>query len=304
MGIFGREHTEDGSGVCVLTLMNEFDADRAIAALESQGILAYKHQDGINQLMGLYLGSGDYHPVGVFVAEEAREEAGRLLEEMGFAGDLPDTSQVRLITHAAVRIEARGKVLYLDPYQLREEAHDADLILLTHEHSDHYSPEDMAKLAKEETEYVFPKSMEGRITKEREDLRGKDHYLEPDQAMDWEGIRITGIRAYNTDKDFHPRDKDWLGYLIDDHKQKIYVAGDTDPVPEARAVVCDIALVPCGGTYTCDAGQAAELVNAIAPGIAIPTHYGSVAGDSSCPEEFERRVDPQIQVERKMEYLK
>ena len=147
MSIFGREHKEDGIGVCLLTLTNEFEADRVIAALKSQGICAYKHEDGANQLMGIYMGAGDFHPVSIFVAEEAREKAAELLEEMGFTGDLTDSSNIRLITHAAVRMEVCGKVVYLDPYQIREASHDADLILITHEHYDHYSPEDIDKLA-------------------------------------------------------------------------------------------------------------------------------------------------------------
>lgn len=303
MSIFGREHKEDGIGVCLLTLTNEFEADRAIAALKSQGICAYKHEDGANQLMGIYMGAGDFHPVSIFVAEEAREKAAELLEEMGFIGDLTDSSNIRLITHAAVRMEVCGKVVYLDPYQIREASHDADLILITHEHYDHYSPEDIDKLATEETRYVFPESMEEMISVERADLRGKTRYLRPGQEMDWEGIGIAGILAYTIGRDFHPREKGWLGYLINDGKKKVYVAGDTDATAEAKSVVCDIALIPCGGKYTCDPEQAAELANAIAPDIVIPSHYGSVIGDASCADRFESLVAPQIQVEKKMEYL-
>lgn len=303
MSIFGREHGADGIGVCLVTLTNEFEADRAIAALKSQGICAYKHEDGANQLMGIYMGAGDSHPVSVFVAEEVREQAAELLEEMGFVGELSDSSNIRLITHTAIRMEVCGKVLYLDPYQLKEDPHDADLVLITHEHYDHYSPEDLGKVAEDKTQYVFPESMREKIAEERTDLQGRVHYLRPGQMINWEGIQITGIWAYTIGKDFHPREEGWLGYLIDDQKQKVYVAGDTDATAEAKAVVCDIALIPCGGRYTSDPEQAAELANAIAPDIVIPSHYGSVIGDASCAERFERLVDPQIRVERKMEYL-
>ena len=81
---------------------------------------------------------------------------------------------------------------------------------------------------------------------------------------------------------------------------RVYIAGDTDRTPEAEAVRCEIALVPIGGHYTMDPAEAAALVNAIRPQLAIPTHYGSVAGSPSCYGDFAARVDPAIRVEARL----
>src|SRR3712207_2674782 len=160
MSIFGKRIENDGSGVLAMEFNNELEADKAVEALKSCGIPAYKRADGANQLMNFFLGNNIKHPVSVFVAREQRDEARDLLTAMGFGVDKINSDNVRLMTHTAVRLKMGGKVLYCDPYNLRENPHDADLIMVTHPHHDHYSPEDIAKVAGANTRYLSPKSID------------------------------------------------------------------------------------------------------------------------------------------------
>ena len=97
-------------------------------------------------------------------------------------------------------------------------------------------------------------------------------------------------------KPFHPKDRGWVGYLLELEGLRLYVAGDTDATPEAAAVRCDLALLPIGGKYTMDAAEAAALANRIRPRAAVPFHYGSVAGSPADFERFAAAVDPEIRV--------
>ena len=131
-----------------------------------------------------------------------------------------------------------------------------------------------------------------------------EHYLAWDESLDFRGIKITAIPAYNPEKRFHPAAQQWIGYLLDDGTRRIYIAGDTDITPEAEAVRCDVALLPIGGTYTMNAHEAATLAVILRPQLVIPTHYGSVAGAPEDEEVFRQAVAksaPMVHVEIRME---
>ena len=211
------------------------------------------------------------------------------------------TDLIDVFTHSSIRIRSGSGVIYVDPFKIREETHDADYVFVTHEHYDHFSPEDIAKVAKEGTVLVVPESMKAKASKET----GKKISMitaVPGESFEFDDFSFEAIPAYNRLKPFHPRGAGWVGYVFDLGGKRIYVAGDTDLTAEARQVRCDVALVPIGGTYTMNAKQAAELVNAICPETAIPTHYGSVVGSENDAEAFAANVDPQIRVEIKMQY--
>lgn len=109
------------------------------------------------------------------------------------------------------------------------------------------------------------------------------------------GIRFEAIPAYNTNKQFHPKENGWVGYIIEIQGIKYYIAGDTDIIEETKNVKCDVAFVPVGGTYTMDFKEAAMLINEIKPKIAIPTHYGSVVGTNQDATDFVKLVHPEIE---------
>ena len=121
--------------------------------------------------------------------------------------------------------------------------------------------------------------------------------MTPGSSYEIGDLKFETVASYNKLKPFHPKHAGWVGYILQIDGQRIYIAGDTDATKEAKQVICDVALVPVGGTYTMDAGQAAELVNTIRPKTAIPTHYGSVVGKQEDAQIFADHVDGAITVE-------
>ena len=119
-------------------------------------------------------------------------------------------------------------------------------------------------------------------------------YLEPNKEYVVEGIKFKTIPAYNTNKTFHPKGNDWVGYIITINNIRYYIAGDTDITEENKKVKCDVAFVPVGGTYTMDFKEAAQLINEIQPKIAIPIHYGSVVGTNQDATDFVKLLNPSI----------
>ena len=207
------------------------------------------------------------------------------------------TENIQVLTHSSIKI-AGNSAIYVDPFHIADDSHDADVILITHDHFDHFSPEDINKVIKSDTILVVPKKME----KQASDITcGQLITVEPGERKQIGDIVIETVPAYNPLKPFHPKGSGWVGYIIESGGVKIYVAGDTDITKENKEVSCDVALVPIGGTYTMDAKKAAELVNIIRPKVAIPTHYGSVAGSKEDEEVFRKHIDPSISVEIKMQ---
>lgn len=207
------------------------------------------------------------------------------------------TENIQVLTHSSIKITGEATI-YVDPFHVVEAAGDADIILITHDHYDHYSPEDIAKVIKEDTILVVPRKMERQV---EEISCGEIVTVEPGEQKQLGSIAIETVPAYNSLKPFHPRAKGWVGYLIETGGARIYIAGDTDMTPESQAVTCDVAMVPIGGTFTMNAKKAAELVNVIRPKVAIPTHYGSVAGVRENEDVFRAHVDADIAVEIKMQ---
>ena len=197
---------------------------------------------------------------------------------------------IEINCHSSIKI-TKGIIIYIDPFRINEEKHDADLILITHDHYDHYSPEDINKVIKEDTIIIAPKTVK--------ELNNKENiiFVEPNKTYNIKGYKIVTVPAYNINKHFHPKENNWVGYIIEMEDLKYYIAGDIDITPENKQVECDVALIPIGGTYTMDYKEASELINIIKPKIAIPTHYGSIVGDITDGEKFEKLVDNTIDVQ-------
>ena len=206
-----------------------------------------------------------------------------------------DTGFITVNTHSSIRIDAGpGAVVYVDPFRLDVEPHDADLVLVTHSHYDHYSPEDIEKVAKAGTLFVAPASM-------AEELPQATLVLPGDACEPLPGLRVEAVSAYNLNKQFHPKANGWVGYVVTTlGGVRVYVAGDTDDLPENRSIACDVALVPAGGTYTMDAHEAAAFVNAMKPAVAIPEHYGTVTGTPDDGKVFGSLVELGIEVVLKL----
>ena len=200
---------------------------------------------------------------------------------------------IQVNTQSSIRIEG-SKVVYFDPFQIKAEAHDADLICITHAHYDHFDPESIFRICRQDTELAAPAGMVKELGKLA--WKGKLHLLASGEQMETEGLVITTVPAYNRLKPFHPKRKGWLGFLLEMDGRVYYVAGDTDAVKELQEIRCDVALVPIGGKFTMNAREAAGLVNKIKPKAAIPTHYGSLAGRPEDAETFRKMIDREVQV--------
>ncbi|MCR4838616.1 MAG: MBL fold metallo-hydrolase [Eubacterium sp.] len=211
------------------------------------------------------------------------------------------TKDIELFTQNSIKIMEGDRRIYIDPFQMRREPQNADFILITHDHYDHFSPKDIAKVASPSTVLVVPETMAEKA-KEVESLVAKICTVRPGEEYVFDGLRLETVAAYNIGKAFHPKEAGWVGYIVIIAGQRIYIAGDTDETAEALDVICDIAMVPVGGTYTMDAREAARLVNNIKPKAAIPTHYGNSVSSKSAAETFREHVDLSIKVEIKMLY--
>ncbi len=206
--------------------------------------------------------------------------------------------EVQVLTHSSIRI-AENQIVYFDPFHVEGEPHDADIICVTHDHFDHYSPEDLAKVKNATTILVCPKTMEDSlsnsgISEEFTEL------VAPGDELEINGVRIQAVPAYNVGKQFHPQANQWVGYLVTMNEVTYYIAGDTDINEDVKKVRCDAALLPVGGTYTMTAEEAAELAEMIHPKAAIPTHYGSVAGKAEDGQIFADLLKDKINVILKM----
>ena len=209
------------------------------------------------------------------------------------------TDHITLLTHSSIRVQCEAGTLYFDPFRMLDEPHDADAILITHDHFDHFSPEDIEKIVKSDTLVVVPEGMKTKAEKELPS-RCKMMTVKPGAKYQTGKLEFETVPSYNRLKPFHPKSSGWVGYLLKTGEETVYIAGDTDATVEAAQVRCDIAMVPIGGTYTMNAKQAAELINRIQPAVAIPTHYGSVVGSKDDAGVFAGNVDPSVSVEIKM----
>lgn len=180
-------------------------------------------------------------------------------------------------------------VIYTDPFKIKHNDR-ADIILITHEHYDHFSPEDIKKLIGPETVVVIPKDCSGKID-------AKEAVVKPGDRLTVKGVEIEVVPSYNTNKKFHPKEKGWVGYIFKVGGKRVYIAGDTDYIPEMKDFKdIDIALLPVSGTYVMDAEEAVQAALDIKPKIAIPMHYGSIVGSEKDAQYFADKLKGKVEV--------
>lgn len=184
------------------------------------------------------------------------------------------------------------KVIYVDPYEISD-GEPADIILITHDHYDHCSVKDILSIADEKTTILITPDSQSKLS----DFPGEVKLVEPNKSYEVKGITIKTIPAYNIGKPFHPRENDWVGYVISANKQRIYHAGDTDHIPEMDKLKdIDVALVPVSGKYVMTAREAVQAVNTFKPKLAIPMHYGAIVGNRTDAEIFKRESKVPVEV--------
>ena len=200
---------------------------------------------------------------------------------------------VEVLYHSSIKIKS-NKIIYIDPFKIKENCNDADLIFITHDHYDHYSEEDIDKIKNKDTIIIAPEKLLNSLL-EYGISQNNIVMVKPGQNYMVEGIKFETVAAYNLNKQFHPKENGWVGYIIELEGIKYYIAGDTDMTEENKKVKCDVALVPVGGTYTMNYKEAAELVNIIKPKIAVPIHYGSIVGTEKDAINFISLLNENIQ---------
>jgi L-ascorbate metabolism protein UlaG (beta-lactamase superfamily) len=180
--------------------------------------------------------------------------------------------------HSSVKIKS-GKIVYIDPWKLKD-PEKADIILVSHSHYDHFSPEDIRKLQKDSTIVVCPPDCRG--------ISGNVRHVKPGDRLEMDGVEVEVVPSYNTNKEFHPRKNNWAGFILTVEGKRIYYCGDADFIPEMKNIKADIVIIPVGGTYTMTAEEAANAVNAIQPELAIPIHFDDIVGSIADAKKFEK----------------
>ena len=196
--------------------------------------------------------------------------------------------QLTWFKQAAFRWLDDERTIYIDPWGTPDGAPQADLIVITHAHHDHFCIEDIEKLSTPSTKLIAPHDVAA-------ELSGDVTPVAPGESHEVGGLRFTTVPAYNTREealDFHPQANRWVGYVMELGGRSYYHAGDTDHAPELDHVKSDVALVPIGGHFTMNAEEAAGLVLAMRPQLAVPMHYGFVIGAVPDGEAFAKAADP------------
>ena len=195
--------------------------------------------------------------------------------------------KLQILCHSSIKI-TEDKIIYFDPFNIKENFSDADYIFCTHSHYDHFSPEDINKVKNNNTKLIVTKDIIESATK----LINKNNIIlvQPNEEYKIDNLVIKTVPAYNRIKKFHPKENNWVGYIVETNGQKYYIAGDTDNIEELHNIKCDVAFLPVGGTYTMDYKEASELANVINAKLVIPTHYGEIVGNKDDGIKFANLV--------------
>ncbi|NPU83311.1 MAG: MBL fold metallo-hydrolase [Syntrophaceae bacterium] len=192
------------------------------------------------------------------------------------------TDKIFWLGHSSILIRSE-KTIYIDPWKVRTKD-QADLILISHSHGDHLSPEDVKRIRKDDTVIVTTADAAPRLS-------GDVRILKPGENLTAHDIPVEAVPAYNTHththKAFHSRRNGWIGFVVTVEGKRIYYAGDTDVIPEMETVRADVVIFPIGGTYTMTAAEAAKAVNIIEPESAIPIHWGDIVGSAADARTFQ-----------------
>ena len=200
--------------------------------------------------------------------------------------------KIKWLGHDSFSLVGNIKII-TDPYKIVTKE-KTDLILVSHNHFDHLSMDDLKNVSADNTTIVSAKECLDMLTGFT--FKEKIGIL-PGEEKTVKGIKIKAIRAYNLDKinpetkkPFHPKEDDKIGFLIELNGITIYHTGDTDLIPEMSDLKPDIALVPVSGTYVMTVQQAAKAVEKIKPKIVIPMHYGTIVGSEKDAHDFKQLI--------------
>lgn len=180
---------------------------------------------------------------------------------------------INLLGHATMYFEFGGKIIHVDPcgqYAKYDRMPKADIILITHQHQDHFDTAAIKSITKENTQIILTKSVF--------DLFNNGIVLANGEKKIVDGLEIEAVPAYNTSEGrekFHPKGRD-NGYIIQFANTRVYIAGDTENIPEMADIKkIDIAFLPMNQPYTMLPKQVAEAALLIKPKVLYPYHFGN-----------------------------
>ncbi len=205
---------------------------------------------------------------------------------------------VHPVSHASFVMETPAGVIYVDPVGEASQYEDfpaADLILITHEHGDHYNAETLEALMGGDTHLLTNPAVAEMLPEGLE----ADEVLANGDSTTWNEIGIDAIPAYNTTEgrtNFHPEGRD-NGYVLTMGDFRVYISGDTEDIPEMRALEdIDLAFLCMNLPFTMTAEQAADAVAEFQPAYVYPYHYRGRDGGTQDPEHFAELVGEATQV--------
>lgn len=202
--------------------------------------------------------------------------------------------EVKINCHSSIKIQ-KDKTIYIDPFRIKNEFHDADFVFITHSHYDHFSTEDILKISRSRT--IFITVLETKSGLEALGiLEDQIIVVKPNNEYEIKGIKFKTVPAYNKNKNFHPKENNWVGYIIELNDTKYYIAGDTDNIQEIQNIECDVAFLPIGGKYTMNAEEAADLADKINAKVVVPIHYGTLVGTKEDLEKFIKLTNKKVEV--------
>jgi len=180
-----------------------------------------------------------------------------------------------------------SKTVVLDPFKAKGE-YKADLLLISHEHSDHLSEDDIKRFSGPSTTVVAPTICEEPLKKFNLEMK----FVHPGASLELGGVRIETVPAYNLNKFrepgrvFHPKADGRVGYIVTMDGVRFYHAGDSDATPEMKALDVHVAFLPVSGTYVMTAEEAADAAKSMKVDVVVPMHYNSIVGTQADAQRF------------------
>ena len=202
---------------------------------------------------------------------------------------LKDLNNISINCQSSIKI-SDGLTIYFDPYDIKEKINNADYIFITHSHWDHFDLDSINNLVNEKTIIIGPSSVIEKLNSNYKTLEVK-----PENIYNLNNISFMTVPAYNIDKEYHPKDAGYVGYIVTLNNVTYYIAGDTDVLDELKVIKADVIFLPVGGTYTMTREEAVDLANTIKPKYAIPIHYGLAVGDELDAKYFVNNIDKEIE---------
>ena len=199
--------------------------------------------------------------------------------------------QIEVLNHASIKITS-DKIYYFDPYKIDKKVSDADYIFITHDHYDHFDYNSIKNVINENTMLIVPACLEEKV----KEITNNYTIVYPSCKYEIEKLNFDTVPSYNIGKSFHLKEMNYVGYIVNIKKNKVYVMGDTDVIDEIKDISCDICFVPIGGTYTMNYKEASDYINRINPKEVIPIHYGSIVGNRDLGLKFSELVNSNINV--------